>query len=89
MPHIKKKLISGLLIIIPILMTYIILNWFFHKIDNLLQPILNNITGKDIPGFGFLVLIIIIYITGVLGENFLGNRLLNLVRSVILKTPLI
>ena len=89
MPHIKKKLISGLLIIIPILMTYIILNWFFHKIDNLLQPILNHITGKDIPGFGFLVLIIIIYITGVLGENFLGNRLLNLVRSVILKTPLI
>ena len=89
MNHIKKKLISGLFILVPVIITYVVLSWFFYKVDGLLQPIVSRSIGRDIPGLGFLALLVIIYMTGILGENFLGQRIINLMRSAILKTPVI
>ena len=89
MNHIKKKLISGLFILVPVIITYVVLSWFFYKVDGLLQPIVSRSIGRDIPGLGFLALLVIIYMTGMLGENFLGQRIINLMRSAILKTPVI
>lgn len=70
-------------------MTYVVLSWFFYKVDGLLQPIVSRSIGRNIPGLGFLALLIIIYITGMLGENFVGQRVINLIRSGILKAPII
>ncbi len=81
MNHIKKKLISGLFILVPVIMTYVVLSWFFYKVDGLLQPVVGKSTGRDIRGLGFLALLVIIYIIGMVGENFLGQRIINLMRS--------
>ena len=89
MNHIKKKLISGLFILVPVIMTYVVLSWFFYKVDGLLQPVVGKSIGRDIPGLGFLALLVIIYITGMVGENFLGQRIINLMRSGILKAPVV
>lgn len=89
MNHIKKKLISGLFILVPVIMTYVVLSWFFYKVDGLLQPVVGKSIGRDIPGLGFLALLVIIYITGMVGENFLGQRIINLMRSAILKAPVV
>ncbi|MCL0032132.1 hypothetical protein M1N14_01645, partial [Dehalococcoidia bacterium] len=89
MNHIKKKLISGLLILVPVIMTYVVLSWFFYKVDGLLQPVVSKSIGRDMPGLGFLVLLIIIYVTGMLGENFIGKRIINLMGAGILKAPVV
>ena len=89
MNHLKKKLISGLLILVPVIMTYVVLSWFFYKVDGLLQPVVSKSIGRDMPGLGFLVLLIIIYVTGMLGENFIGKRIINLMGAGILKAPVV
>ena len=62
--HVRATLIAGILILVPIVITYVLVSWVFNNIDGLLQPILGRITDRHIPGLGLLALLIIVYLLG-------------------------
>jgi uncharacterized membrane protein len=82
--------LAGLLVIVPLGVTALILVWLFNWIDDILQPVIVAIWGQRIPGVGFGVIIILIYIVGLIASNFFGKRLVYYIeRYIINKIPVI
>ena len=87
--HIRSTLVAGVLILVPIAITYVLLMWVFNNIDGLLQPLLERITDRHIPGLGLLVLLIIVYLLGLVWTKRLGRRSIRTLQLFLLKIPLI
>ena len=87
--HIRATLIAGVLILVPVAITYLLVMWVFNNIDGLLQPIIEEITDRHIPGLGFLVLLIIVYFLGLIWTKRLGRRTIRTLQLFLLKIPLI
>ena len=87
--HLRGTMIGGLLLLVPIILTYVVLKWLFDAIDGLLQPAIEEAFGREVPGFSVIVLVLLIYIAGLEGENFLGRRIFDLGRVSLLRIPII
>ncbi len=87
--RIRAQFVTGLLVVVPISASILILIWVFTTIDDILQPLIALIAGERIPGVGFGVTIILIYIAGVLARNFIGKKLMAFGNSVLMKVPVL
>ena len=77
----KKILITGLLIWIPLAITLWVLELIVSTMDQSLlllppqyQP--QALLGYQIPGIGALLTVLVVFVTGALASNILGQRLL-------------
>lgn len=79
--HFKKKLMTGLLVVIPLGITIFILKFLFNLADGVLAPVLTRMVtwfhaeAEYVPGLGMLSGLIVIYIAGVIAGNLLGRRM--------------
>ncbi len=94
MPKEKRKyFITGLLIILPVLITVYLFVSLFAFFDNILGRYISRITidtlGFRIPGLGLIVFIILIFVTGFFATNFLGRKLLLYLESIWFKFPFV
>ncbi len=84
----RAQFVAGILVIVPIGATVLILVWLFNSIDNILQPAVSAIFGHNIPGVGFGVTIVLIYLAGVIARNILGKRIIRYGESLLAKVPI-
>ncbi len=87
--HLKQRFIVGLFLLIPIAFTYIILRFLFEGLDGILQPAMEKLIGKDIPGAGLIVLLVAMYLIGLLVTTVFGERAVRATQNVLLRVPLI
>lgn len=85
----KRYFISGVLVVVPMILTYFVLRFLFDTVDGILQPILHNLLGYYRTGLGVLTTILIILLAGVLARNYLGARFFKLGDRLLNATPLI
>ena len=71
---IKRYFLSGILVIVPLIITYVVLRFFLSAIDGILSPLLVRYLGYDIPGLGIVITIIIVFVAGILTRGVLGSR---------------
>ncbi|MCK5124872.1 MAG: DUF502 domain-containing protein [candidate division Zixibacteria bacterium] len=71
----KKQFISGLLVTVPLMVTYFILRFLFSALDGLLNPIMRDLFGYNIPGLGAVVTILLILLAGIVTTNYIGARI--------------
>jgi len=90
----KKYLITGLLIWIPLAITLWVLQLIVGTMDQSLlllppryQP--EVLLGYKVPGLGALLTVVVVFITGVLASNILGQRLLLLWEYVLGRIPVV
>lgn len=81
------QFLEGLLIVVPIGIALWILAWMFTTIDGFLQPLIKPFFGRNIPGAGFGMTILLIYLAGVLAENVIGRRLIHYGESLLARVP--
>lgn len=95
---IKKNIIAGLLVTVPVSLTYIVLKFVITRIDALVVPVVSKIIGEKamenfngyfVPGMGFLILIFFIFFIGLLTTNFFGKKLFNFGELVLRKIPIV
>lgn len=79
----RTRFLTGILVIIPIGVTIWILVWIFTTIDGILRPIVR------IPGLGFVVMILLIYLVGVMASNVAGRRLIDYGESLLGRVPVV
>lgn len=84
---IRKQFLAGVLVIVPLGASILILIWIFTGIDNILQPIINAIIGRTIPGVGFGITVLLIYLTGLLAGNIAGKKLIRWGESMLTRLP--
>lgn len=88
----RKKIVAGLLLWIPIGGTFFVINFLFNAFDKVwfLVPYEyhpEQLFGFKIPGLSFVIVLIVIYITGHLVSNYFGNRLVSLWEKLLDKIP--
>lgn len=86
---IKRQFISGLLVTVPLMVTYFILRFLFDLLDGILNPIMNHILGYNVPGLGAVVTLILILLAGIITTNYFGARLYQWGDRSLGKTPLV
>ena len=90
----KKYLITGLLIWIPLIITLWVLKVIVDMLDQslLLLPAslqTENWLGVHIPGLGAILTIVIVFITGVFATNFFGAHLIEIWHRILHRIPVV
>lgn len=87
----RTQFLAGILIVVPIGATILILVWIFNQIDSILhlQPLIERMLGRPVPGVGFGITILLIYLVGVTASNVLGRRLLRYGESLVTRIPMV
>lgn len=78
---IRNIFITGLLVTLPIMITFFFIRVLFRIIDSLLGPAANQILSAAglhfiIPGIGFILTFLIIFAVGLASTNVIGRKLL-------------
>lgn len=94
MIHLRRYLIAGLLVWVPLVVTLVIIRFLVDLLDFtllLLPPPWRPeaLLGFNIPGFGVVVAVVIVLLTGLLAANFAGRKVLDIGESVVQRIPLV
>ena len=76
-----RYFIQGIIILAPIGITGYVLYWLFDKIDGILRPYIN------IPGIGFLIIILFVILVGWVSSYFLMGSFINFFDQWMERTP--
>ena len=92
--RIKRYLAAGLLVWVPLGVTYFVLRVLINVMDQTLLLVPSairpeNLIGFRIPGLGVILTFTLLLATGALAANFLGRRLLDAWESVLARIPLV
>ena len=90
----KKYLITGLLIWIPLVITLWVLKFIVDALDqtlHLLPPEFRteNWLGLHVPGMGVVMTLVIVFLTGLLTTNLIGARLVHFWHEVLHRIPVV
>lgn len=85
----KKYFLSGVLVVVPIILTYLVLRLLFNAVDSILQPVIDHFFGINIPGLGIIATILLIFVVGVVTRNLLGSQLVEIWDGIMEKMPVI
>lgn len=87
--QLRTAFLRGIGIIIPIGLTY----WFFtallNAVDSILSPVLEEVLGRHVPGLGFLSMLIIILLVGLLTRNLVGRLFLAWLENLLKTIPFV
>lgn len=85
----KRHFISGVLVVVPIILTYIVLKFLFESIDGILQPVIYRVFGYSVFGLGIFTTLLIIILAGIFTRNIIGARLYRIGDRVLERVPII
>jgi uncharacterized membrane protein len=83
----KRRLLTGLLVVVPLWLTYFALKFFFRTLDSFFAPLLKRFFGMSIPGLGFILLVAFIYLVGMITANIIGKSILQFGESLLNRIP--
>jgi uncharacterized membrane protein len=91
---VKKYLITGLLIWIPLVITLWVLNLVVTTLDQVLLLLPQDLRtehwlGLHVPGLGVLLTVAIVLVTGVAAANFIGARLVHFWHGILNRIPVV
>jgi len=91
---IRRYFVTGLLIWVPLAITAWVLSLIVGTLDKTLHVLPSAIhpkqtLGIDLPGAGVILTLLIIFITGVLAANFIGQRLVKWWELLLARIPVV
>ncbi len=94
MASVRKWLLAGLLVIVPVAITIWVLEWIVSTLDKTLLILPTSwhpdkLLGMHIPGFGVLLAFAILLALGAMASNFVGNKLLNWWSALLNRIPVV
>jgi uncharacterized membrane protein len=94
MKNFRRYIVAGLLVWVPLGITFFVLDVLVGIIDRtllLLPPAARpeNLLGVNIPGLGIVLTLVVLIVAGVLVANLVGRRLVNFWESILQRIPLV
>lgn len=90
----RKYFITGLLILVPLAITLWVLNLVIGTLDQSLllvpkrfRP--DSLFGFDLPGLGTILTIVIVFLTGLLTNNLVGNYVVRMWEKLLQRIPIV
>ena len=90
----KRYFITGLLIWVPLGMTAWVLKFLIDTMDQSLLLLPDNLQperllGMNIPGMGTILTLLVVFITGLLTANIIGQKLVSFWEGVLWRIPVV
>jgi uncharacterized membrane protein len=81
--HLRTKIFTGILVILPLGITFLVLKFVFNTLDSILDPLIPDITISlfdhvfHLPGVGIIAFFFLLYLIGLITTNVLGRKLIH------------
>lgn len=90
----RRYLAAGIIIWVPLIVTVLVIRFLINLMDRsllLLPPGYrpDALLGLHIPGLGVLLTIVVLLVTGTLGANLFGRRIVGFWESIMSRIPLV
>ena len=94
MAAVRRWLLAGLLVLVPLAITAWLLNWVIGTLDQTLQILPgtwhpDKLLGFHIPGFGVLLALAIVLSIGAIASNFFGKKLVRWWDALLSRIPIV
>ena len=80
--HLRQKMFAGILVILPLGITFLVLKFVFNTLDSILGPMIPNINVFlfhhlfQLPYMGLFSFLLLLYLIGLITTNVLGRKLI-------------
>jgi len=80
--HLRQKMFAGILVILPLGITFLVLKFVFNTLDSILGPMIPNINVFlfhhlfQLPYVGLFSFLLLLYLIGLITTNVLGRKLI-------------
>lgn len=90
----KKYLITGVLVWLPITVTVWVITYIISASDQLINLLPEHwqpkyFWGFNIPGLGVIMAVVVLFVTGLLGANVLGKRIIGAWDALLGRIPVV
>jgi len=81
--HLRTKIFAGILVVLPLGITFLVLKFVFNTLDGILDPLIPNINISlfhrvfHLPGIGIISFFLLLYLIGLITTNVLGRELIS------------
>ncbi len=94
MKRIRRYLVAGLLVWLPLYVTYLLITFFAGLMDKSIALLPENLRpeawwGAPLPYFGVFLTILLILVTGILTANLVGRRVVGGWESLLERIPIV
>ncbi len=91
MKKLNQIFFKGLIVVLPITLTFYLLYWASINVESIFGPLLARILGDwlYVPGLGILLSLVFIMLVGVLVSNYITARVFTWITTILEKVPLI
>jgi len=94
MPSLRKWLLSGLLVLVPLIITLWVLDWVVTTLDQTLRilPVSwhpDHLLGMHIPGLGVLFALAVVLSIGAMASNIIGYKLVHWWHALLHRIPVV
>jgi uncharacterized membrane protein len=94
MAAVRRWLLAGLLVLVPLAITVWVLDWIVGTLDQTLQILPRHwhpdyLIGFHVPGFGVLLALGIVLLIGAVASNFFGRKLVGWWDSLLGRIPIV
>lgn len=93
--HLRAKIFTGILLLLPLGITFLVLKFVFNTLDSILGPLMPHVTIIlfhrlfNIPGLGIIAFFLLLYLIGVIATNVLGRKLVQWTDWVFINIPVV
>ena len=87
--HVRRTMVEGILLLVPIVITFLVLRWVWGFVDGVLNPAIASSTGISFPGLGVAALLVLIYLVGLTWDLDLGKRILGSAQQLLMSLPVV
>jgi uncharacterized membrane protein len=87
--HLRATFVTGLVVTVPVVATFLALRFLFRSLDGLLGPTVAELTGRELPGLGLLATLAIVLAAGLSARSFVGRRLVHTGERLIDQVPVV
>jgi uncharacterized membrane protein len=90
----RTWLFSGLLVLVPLIITLWVLEWVVSTLDQTLRILPKSwhpdqLLGLHIPGFGVIFAFVMVLIIGAMASNFIGNKMVTWWHGLLNRIPVV
>jgi uncharacterized membrane protein len=87
MQWLRRRFITGFFVTIPLVISVAAIVWIFGIIDRLTAPLAARVLGREVPGLGLLVTLLVVLTVGTLATNVIGRRIVARGDEWLLRVP--
>lgn len=89
MKKIRNTMLTGLIALLPLYLSFVLLAWLFKTVDALFQPWLAGVFHVTIPGLGIAATALVVFVTGAIVSSVSGALVLGWVDHLLERVPLV